>query len=112
MTGRVRLLLVALITTVVICGTGVVWASNPPEVGLASTSQRAALEVSAVVSPSCTLRTAADGGATLLSLACGRSAMPARFNPRTELVSSNGSAVSASGMLSPSAQTSVFSIHF
>ena len=107
MTNSMRLLFVAMMATVVVGGSTVVWASGQGTTGPASTGQRAALEVSVVVSPSCAVHTSEESDAKPLSLHCSRSGMPAGFTPRTEIISAGPSTAgpSADGPSNPSAST-------
>jgi hypothetical protein len=112
MIGRVRLLVVRMVAAVVVCGTVVVSAFEPGRAGPASTSKRAALEVSVVVSQSCNVRTTADFATAPLSLVCNRGTMPAGMTPRVEIIPPRASPSGASGPLVPSAQNSILTIHF
>ncbi len=108
-----RLFVVQVMATVVLCGAAVASASESGKAGpAASISKRAALEVSVVVSPSCTVRTAARSAGTPPSFACSRGAMPAGLTPRTELISPGVRAAGAPGPSVTSAQSPILNIHF
>jgi hypothetical protein len=80
-------LTVAAVMAITSGGTAVAWASSPGGPGPQSTRRSAALQISVVVSPSCTVRSAAESPETPPSFACIRGALPPGFAPRVEIVS-------------------------
>ena len=83
---------VAMMVAAMVLATAVAWASNPDVAFQAATGgqgafgQRAALEVSVVVAPTCTVRTAVDTS-TPVAFACSRGALPGGMAPRVQITS-------------------------
>ena len=100
------------IIVMAVCG----WAASPASAQSGASPARTALEVSAVVSPTCRVSTSPEPSAKPVSLACSRGALPAGHAPRTEVVPAvpmvAGSAAAAAGPSAPVGQNPILSIHF